>query len=257
MPGMPGIFILIQALIAMFKSVFALSLALLLWVAPAAAQDQRVAVSPIRVEFAQGKTTAILTIVNDRDAAVSIQPTAVEWKQESGTDVNSPTRDLLVAPPMVEIPPNTRQTIRVALRATPAQDTEKTYRILLREVPKIDAQGNQTTLRFAMTFSIPVFVPPAQGLSEQRLQASAIWFPPSGQAPGKLAITLRNTGNAHAKITKLAIGSESQASLIYVLQGSERKFDLTWPTQPPALLAATFTTERGLVQLDIPVQRAK
>lgn len=112
------------------------------------ASAQQISVFPIRVEFAADKTSTSVTVGNNTERTLVLQPSAVTWQQINGAEKQEPTRDILTAPPLVEIAPGAQQVIRVALRAAAQADRELSYRLLLREVPSTDKDGNQTGVKF-------------------------------------------------------------------------------------------------------------
>lgn len=73
-------------------------------------------VEPVRVELTSEQTTSAITISNDGDQVTSIQVQVVAWSQVDGKDVYTPTKELIISPPIFTINPKQEQIVRVALR---------------------------------------------------------------------------------------------------------------------------------------------
>lgn len=222
---------------------------------------QQISVFPIRVEFAADKTSTSVTVGNNTERTLVLQPGAVTWQQINGAEKQEPTRDILTAPPLVEIAPGAQQVIRVALRAPAQADRELSYRLLLREVPSTDKDGNQTGVKFLLNFSLPVFIAPTAAKPEAKLSATATFRPAGkgkGAAPAALVLAFRNAGSAHSQVTEVKMPDGNAVKMMfYVLPGGERNVELPWAASaaPAASLPVALVTSRGPVALDVPVQR--
>ncbi|NNM61603.1 MAG: molecular chaperone [Steroidobacteraceae bacterium] len=187
-------------------------------------------ISPIRAELSGQHRIQALTLTNVDDAPVVIQMRLVRWSQENGADRLEDTRDLLAAPPVMQIPAHGEQIIRVALRRAPDPSRELSYRVIFQEVPRA-APKNFMGLRIALRLSVPVFVAPAHGKAHARLAWSAQWLP-----GGKLRLSAANRGTGHIQVTDFALrfgASPLPATGIsakYVLPGST----MSWTLTPPA-----------------------
>src|ERR1700743_1165275 len=76
-------------------------------------------ISPIRAQLTNGHRTEALPITNAEDTPVVVQIRVVSWSQKSGVEQLEDTRELLATPPVLQIPANSQQIIRVALRREP------------------------------------------------------------------------------------------------------------------------------------------
>jgi fimbrial chaperone protein len=196
--------------------------------APASASTFNI--SPIRAELTSGHRTEALTIMNAEDSPVVIQIRVVSWSQKSGTEQLEDTRELLATPPVLQIPANGQQIIRVALRREPDPSQELTYRVIFEEVPQA-APKDFTGLRVALRLSIPVFVAPAHGRASAEVAWVSRWLP-----NGQLELAATNNGTAHLQITDFE--AQFPGSLMplrgvtskYVLSGSR----MSWTLTPPA-----------------------
>ena len=196
--------------------------------APASASTFNI--SPIRAELAAGHRTEALTITNAEDNPVVVQIRVVRWSQKNGAEQLEDTRELLVTPPVLQIPANSQQIIRVALRREPDPAEELTYRVIFEEVPQA-APKDFTGLRVALRLSIPVFVAPAHGKANADLAWQSRWLP-----NGQLELAATNSGSGHLQITDFE--AQFPGSLMplrgitskYVLPGSR----MSWTLTPPA-----------------------
>jgi fimbrial chaperone protein len=196
--------------------------------APASASTFNI--SPIRAELAAGHRTEALTITNAEDNPVVVQIRVVRWSQTNGIEDLVDTRELLATPPVLQIPANSQQIIRVALRRDPDPAQELTYRVIFEEVPQA-APKDFTGLRVALRLSIPIFVAPAHGKANADLAWASRWLP-----NGQLELAATNNGSGHLQITDFE--AQFPGSLMplrgvtskYVLPGSR----ISWTLTPPA-----------------------
>jgi fimbrial chaperone protein len=163
-------------------------------------------VTPIRLELSAAQRTGALTVRNDTPDPLVLQIELSDWSQRDGQEIYAATPDLLATPPIVTIAPGREQVFRVGLRRAPDPTRELAYRVFLQEVvppPAADFKGLQVALRVG----VPAFVKPiAPGA-----KPVATW---TGRVmpEGKLAVTARNSGNAHLQVIefKLALpGSDA------------------------------------------------
>ena len=194
-------------------------------------------ISPLRVDFAGATGMAVLTVRNGEAKPVVVQAQGLAWSQEGGQDALTPSRDLLVSPAVFTLPAGASQLVRVALRRAVDPARELTYRLLLQEVPQAAS-------------------PEVNGLQ-------IVWVAARG-TDGKLSLSARNDGAAHARIQGFAVKTADgaatvldQPELAYVLPGSTRHwtFDDNNNTRPNAQsttgpgMAGSYrlegTTDRG------------
>lgn len=166
---------------------------------PALAGAANLSIDPIRIELSPEQQTAAINVRNDSDQPTSIQMQAVAWSQLDGKDIYTPTRELLVSPPIVTIAPKSEQVIRAALRRKADVANELTYRIYLQELPS-QPQPGFTGLQLALRIGLPVFVKPQTGKATPKM----VWS--IARAPdNNLKITLQNQGNAHVQVSDFAL----------------------------------------------------
>lgn len=214
-------------------------------------------VDPIRIELSPEQPTAAINVRNDSDQPTSIQIQAVAWSQVDGKDVYTPTRELLVSPPIVTIAPKGEQVIRTALRRKADVANELTYRIYLQELPS-QPQPGFTGLRLALRIGLPVFVKPQQGKAAPKMAWSISLAPDNS-----LKITLQNEGNAHVQVSDFALyvpGGDKpitgESGSTYVLAGQVRewllKIDLSENITGGRLRLKAYT-DAGNVDTELPL----
>jgi len=156
-------------------------------------------IDPVRVELSPQQQTAAIKIKNNSNQVTTIQINVVAWSQSEGKDVYTPSKELLVSPPMVTIAANSEQIIRAALRRPADATSELTYRINLQELPTQPAPGF-TGLQVALRIGLPVFVKPKTGKASPKMLWSV------ARMPGNmLRVELHNQGNAHVQVSDFAL----------------------------------------------------
>lgn len=181
-------------------------------------------IDPVRIVLSPDHPAAI-TVGNDSDEATSIQIQTVAWTQLDGNDVYTPTKELLVSPPIFTIAPRSEQIIRVALRRQADPAVELAYRINLHELPPQPKPG-LNGLQVALRIGLPVFVPPKIDKDVSKM----VWKI-SRMPDQKLKVGLSNHGNEHIQVSDFSIylpGSDkpiaSEAGSTYVLPGQAREW---------------------------------
>jgi fimbrial chaperone protein len=212
-------------------------------------------VNPIRIDLSANARSAALSIRNSGDEAVVVQASIVSWTQENGQDVYAPTKEILGTPPIATIPPGGEQILRLGMRRAPDAANELTYRIFLQEVPPPPKPGFQG-LQVALRLSLPIFVQPRQGPAK----ATLVWNLEL-QGDDTLRLRLDNNGTGHIQVSEIGLfqpGQDqavaSQSSLVYVLPGQSRKWELKSQTarlKPSDRLRLKVTTDAGSVDTEI------
>ena len=193
------------------------------WCAIAASLE----IDPVRVELSARQQTVAITIRNSSDQPTTLQIKPVAWSQVDAKDVYTPTRELLVSPPLVTIPAHGEQVVRAALRRKADPTKELAYRINLQELPAAPLAG-ATGVQVALRIGLPVFVKSANGKSSPKMEWKLMQ-----QSDGNLNVGFRNPGSAHIQITDFSllnpggngVVAEEQGSS-YVLAGQAREWQL-------------------------------
>lgn len=182
-------------------------------------------IDPVRIELSTQQQTAALSVKNTTNQTTSIQIQAVTWSQRGGKDIFTPTKELLVSPPIVTIAPNSEQIIRVALRRDADAAKELSYRLNLQELPPKQSL-NFTGVKVALRVTLPVFVQPINGGAVPKMEWDILRM-----QSDQLKVTLRNPGNAHVQISDFALyvpGNEKsiagESGSSYVLEGQTHEW---------------------------------
>lgn len=192
-------------------------------------------ISPVSIAFQPGQNAAGIQLQNNGDAPLYGQVRVYAWDQRDGADVLTPTNQLVASPPVIEIAPNSTQTVRLVRRAgaqggAAAGGAEQTYRILIDELPRDDAQQGNVAIR--LQYSVPAFVLPADSQAAPKLAWNTF------QRGGNWHLRAHNAGALHAQIgaTSVRIGERavvlSKGLLGYALPGRSREWQL-----PPEVAA--------------------
>jgi fimbrial chaperone protein len=173
------------------------------------ARAAALSVAPVTVSVLAPESAAVLTISNRGTKPVAVQIRAFAWSQTDGRDRLTPTRALVVSPPIVTIPPGKDQVVRVVRLAGGAVMGEESYRLLVDQLPNPRDRQNGV-VNVLLRYSIPVFFT-AQDASEPRLS----WRLISG-SPVRLSV--RNTGQRHFRIADLGL-QEASGKLVVLRKG--------------------------------------
>lgn len=208
------------------------------------AQAAVLEISPVTIGLAAGQGATVIEVRNRGDAPVAVQVRAYAWAQSGDEDVLTPTRDLILSPPIFTVPAGGSQTLRLLARGGAAVAGERSYRLLLDEVPAI-SQGQQIVI--ALRVSLPVIIaaasPAPKGLR---------WR--VGRAPGGEAVlSATNAGLGYdavqAIVVTLADGSRRSAVARgknpYILAGAERHWVVDGHRLPAGALRLSVTSRNG------------
>jgi fimbrial chaperone protein len=228
---------------------FLLSLGALLLSATVYAQQ--VSISPLRVTFKGDQQSEILTLRNVSNAPFTVQPKVMKWSQRDGKDVFEPTREVLVAPPIVEVPAGETQVIRLSLRRAPDSKEELSYRVFVQQVAA-PQRNNSSMLSFSWNLSLPIFVAPLNDVSTPNLE----WV---GQINGKnLELAVTNPGVQHIQVKSIkvesAVASTSSAQMIYVLGGQTDKLTVTAPAGTSDKVTIVANTDAGEIRREVAIR---
>ena len=203
-------------------------------------------VSPINLFVVAPSKAGAISISNQNKAPVRLQIRIFRWRQQNGEEVLEPTRDAIVNPPSIIIPPEQTYTIRVA-RLTPAPTAaEESYRVIIDELPSpVDPNTPGQGVRMLLRTSLPVFFAAKTAAPKTSWR---LW-----SEGGKLNLEAANSGTRHIKLVDLAIeGPQGRIKFnaagtnAYVLPGSALRYAAmpgTVSYMPGS--AVTITTAKG------------
>jgi len=192
--------------------------------APAFA-SAKVGVDPLRAELPARTLTASFNLRNKGQSVATFQAEVFAWQQINGKDELVATKDLVVAPPVFTIQPNSRQVVRVGrLKPEAVPTVEKTYRLILTEVAPQGGVDQKVGIASALKLSLPVLVPP------QRRDPLALQWDASRAGPDDLRLSLLNGGNTSVRLSRISLlqGGKVVASksiIGYALAGATRSYE--------------------------------
>ena len=187
-----------------------------------------VSLYPTTVQAVPTEKSAALTLENKGDKPERYQVQTYAWSQsQDGRDQMQPTRDVLAAPSIVEVPAKSKRVIRVVRVA--GQGTAGYYRLMLRQLPD-PTDAKTSGLKVLVNQNLPVaFEDPKSGqpVLTARITADGV------------GVLLSNTGATAAKLS--AIGPAGQpawreGALGWVLPGQNKLVELN-----PGLKAASLS----------------
>ena len=157
-------------------------------------------VNPVRIDIREPTEPAELRLTNTGADEISIQVDTRQWSQDAdGADDLYFTDLLLAVPPLFTVPPGEQQIVRVGYLGAPSEDAETSFRILVTEIAPSVEQG-KSGLNMRMQLSIPVFVAPVSREAIADIELDQVTETPDGAT-----LILRNTGNAHAKLSGIEL----------------------------------------------------
>jgi fimbrial chaperone protein len=159
-------------------------------------------VKPVRLEFTKAKMNSVVQIANQEDVSLIVQASTLSWTSDGDKSVYVAVDDILLNPPVFEIPAHSTQYMRLGLRKLQGRAVEHAYRLILAEVPKPIAPGF-AGLRTVVRISIPIFITP-EGCTP------LLSWEAKRDGTGALTLTAINRGTAHIQIKQLELVADQQ-----------------------------------------------
>lgn len=233
-----------------FLKAAALALAAASTVAPAIATE--FSVTPVRIFMTPRDRAVAITVTNDGDQEMVVQADLYSWKQgPGGEDQLVLTEEMILSPPIVRLPPKSRQVVRLARLGPPPTSDEQTFRMIVREVPEAAAaQSKELKLQVALAFSLPIFITPPNAKRQLVCATQRV-------AADTVRASCENKGNAYAQPRGFALlggGGEKVAARDsggYLLPEIKRSFDIKRAEGniPGGAMKLQVTMDDGSVQL--------
>lgn len=181
-------------------------------------------ISPVSIAFQPSQAASGINLQNYGDTPLYGQVRVYAWEQKDGVDVLSPTTDLVASPPVIEVAPNSAQTIRLVRRASAPAAVERSYRILIDEIPRGDSASG---VAIRLQYSVPVFV----AGSSAAAAPAVTWT--LERKDGEAVLRAANGGTLHAQLGATRVRTEagqeveiSKGLLGYALAGRTREWKL-------------------------------
>jgi fimbrial chaperone protein len=208
---------------------------------PAAAATLQI--SPVMVELGPKDNASGLTLRNPGEQPLYGQVRVYRWTQVDGDDVLSPTQEIVASPPLIQIPAQAEQLVRLVrpapdagvgagAGATPsatASAAERNYRLLIDELSDPgEKPADGVTIR--LRYSVPVFVEPPGNSGTPQLKWTL------QQDGGGWELAVENIGTRRAQISAVELVDAGGAAhllnkglLGYALAGQARRWHVTLP----------------------------
>jgi fimbrial chaperone protein len=221
--------------------------------------QQSLQISPTSVNLSRSQRIVPVTIKNKSDHPFILKTEVVRWtkqniKDKENKDIYTPSRDLLVTPPVSQVKPGETRTLRIGLVRDPGSpDKEVMYRVYLTQLP-IKKKGEQgVNIHLHWRFGIPVGVLPDKPI--YKMTGKAI------RKNDTLQTTYTNIGNSRIKVLKLVLRNTVSDKIIQekelhssLFPGESEDWSLTLkqPLQGPVKLQ--LITSPGHLEHDIAIQ---
>jgi len=202
-------------------------------------------VSPVSLTLQPSQNADGLWLSNEAESVLRAQVRVYHWTQEGGEEKLTPSRGLVISPPMLQLAAGDKQLVRVIRVGAPpsgAGAAEETYRVAIDELP-IESKDKKG-LQFVLHYSVPIFIEPVGGASPPQLRWTLL------RDGTHVALEVANAGGTHAQLADLSFvdasgrRTEVAAGLFgYVLPG----VTMRWMLKLPAATFASGGTLEGKV----------
>ncbi len=197
------------------------------------AQAAEFTVTPVRIFMTPRDRAVAVTITNDGTQEVVMQADLYSWHQNpDGTDELKLTEDLVLSPPILKVPPKSRQVVRLARLTPPPAGSQQTYRLIVREVPEARTQQQgQVGVQLALAFSLPVFITPPGAKRQLSCEVQRA-------TPDSVKAVCENNGRAYAQARGFELRTPAGEKLAgretggYILPGVKKTFDIARTAGP-------------------------
>jgi fimbrial chaperone protein len=113
-------------------------------------------VAPVNLEVVGGAATTTLHVWNTDKTAVKIQVRVYRWTTKNGQDILTPTKDVVVSPPISTLKPGAENLIRIVRVATSPVAGREAYRVLVDQLP--DPKANKAgVVSILVRHAIPLY----------------------------------------------------------------------------------------------------
>lgn len=175
-------------------------------------------VNPVNINLPADRKAASLTVTNSGAAPVSVKVQTYAWTQADGSDVRTPTDNVIASPPIFTIPAGKTQLLRIGLRS---QAGPGAYRVVLEEIPREKPLDGQ--IQVNLRLDLPLYVLPKGG------GKAALSWRAWRDRSGDMFVEGSNSGSAHLQVLELSAEQGGKQQLLskqmgVVLPGSARRW---------------------------------
>ncbi|EOI7706199.1 molecular chaperone [Providencia vermicola] len=155
-------------------------------------------VTPVTLTFTAQQKAAGIWLSNNGKDLIQVQVRTFIWQQKNLGNQLTPTRDIIISPPMIKLLPNEQQLIRVIRNNNLLGSQEQAYRLSINEIPL--PQKNSSHLRLVLHYSLPIFIqplnmPPPSTLLEWQIK----------KFQSQSYLVVHNRGNTHAQLSDIRL----------------------------------------------------
>lgn len=221
---------------------------------------------PVDPVIEDGQRATALWLENRGPTSASLQIRVLQWGQNGAQENYAEQEQVIASPPLAVIPAGQRQLVRIMNTSAAPDGQEQSFRILVDELPEPEtpasaaqpvAGNNNIGVKLQIRYSLPLFVHgkgvwtrPGAGRIRDAATAARPVLQWRAQQEGQAHyLLIRNTGNAHARLTNVQwVGGGAPVPinpglLGYVLPGAEMRWLL--PAAPPAGAAPEVRVNGG------------
>jgi fimbrial chaperone protein len=181
-------------------------------------------VSPVSLKLDAGQQAAGITLSNPGDHPLVAQVRVFAWAQDVGDDYLLEQKDMVASPPIVTIPAQGEQLVRIVRLDHVRPARELTYRLLVDELPDPANVATDGAVNIRIRYSVPLFVPSnAQSIPALHWELNrrdGTWF-----------MKVANSGGTHAQLSAVKLVKPDGSSfsvtdglLGYALAGGAREW---------------------------------
>jgi fimbrial chaperone protein len=201
--------------------------------APLAAQSSSLHVAPVNVRLEAGQQAAALTLNNVGNRPLAAQVRVLVWTQTETEDQLAPQTEVVASPPLLTIPAQGEQLVRIVRLDHSSPQRELTYRLLIDELPQPGA-ADEGAVDIRIRYSVPLFVLPGKVALPPNLSFNL------DQHDGRWWMKVNNAGGLHAQLSAVSLVRQDGVTLSladgllgYALAGSSRAWALPVDTLDP------------------------
>lgn len=187
-----------------------------------------VSVTPTTINLRPGTASELISLANESDTPARFEVTAFAWQEtEDGRTELTPTKDVIVFPALLELPPRGIKKIRLGTER-PGAGAEKSYRLVINELPQAAKGAAALQIQVLTNMTLPIFVSGGVGAPKVSIEDTKI-------ENGKLSFAVANGGTSRFVLQRIDVsgsGKGGQAFDVtqkgwYVLAGGKRRYEVT------------------------------
>ena len=171
-----------------------------------------VMLAPTRAELSATKKIETFTLTNNDKATKLMQVEVYLWQQQDNQNVLTPTKDILVTPPIFKLQSGQYQVVRTFFKPPVTGTLEQSYRVIFKEIAHLDEANKNNAVTVLINMSVPVFISKnnkasdqltATELSQLKTQLSAGLSASVKQTPNQpTSMSIVNNNQTHVQILR-------------------------------------------------------